>query len=66
MTQAFLFWVFIWSENTNSEIYMHHCVHCNIIYNNQYMETNTSIDSQMDKEDIYIYICMYNGIFVVV
>ena len=49
---------------------MHHGVHCNIIYNNQHMETTTSIDSQMDKEDryihIYIYIYIYNGIFVVV
>ena len=65
MTQPFLSgYLFEESENTTSERYMHHCVHCNIIYNNQYMETTTSTDSQMDKEDIYI--DRYNGIFVVV
>lgn len=54
MTQPFLSgYLFEESENTNSERYMHHCIHCNIIYNNQYMETTTSTDSKWIKK-IYI------------
>ena len=54
MTQPFLSgYLSEESENTNSERHMHHCVHCNIIYNNQYMETTNPLTVKWIKK-IYI------------
>ena len=41
-------------KNTNSERYMHFCVYCNIMYNNQIVEaTQVSINRWMDKVAVY-------------
>ena len=50
------------SQNTNSEEYMHPCVHCGVIYNRQAMEAAqvpTSIG--VGKEVVHI----YNGLSLV-
>ena len=50
------------NENTSLKRYMQPKVHSSIIYNNQDMEaTQVSTNRQMDKEDVYVYMYVYEG-----
>ena len=50
------------NENTSLKRYMQPKVHRSIIYNNQDMEaTQVSTNRQMDKEDVYVYMYVYEG-----
>ena len=65
MIQQFHFWVFITKrekkENTNSKRYRYLHVHCNTIYNSQYMEQTMCPLMDMDKKKsfILIYTCTH-------